>query len=309
MKTKGTIAVMCALSLSLVACGGGAQSATSAEATSAASAVESTSAADDSAASATSAADTASAASATSAADATSAASATSATATSIVGSWKMAAFEFQGILITGDLQQFGSIMGDDEMTEILAMTASFAEDGTGSLKASSEELNLTWAEKGDGYALTIETVDGDKQETTATLENGALKLVMDEMGNLIFTPDGSYASTAGFDAATAKPITSEDSLVGSWTLAGMQMGGLTMTGDAESMAEMFSYDEPKIVLEAGGKADFFGDEVTYTVDANGAKVGDESLGIEVPILGSDGYLYIDMSGVIGTTTYMVMAK
>lgn len=290
MKTRGSIAAICALSLALVACGGGAASSTSGEATSVASA--------DSAASTTSAT---SADSTTSAADVTK--------ATTIVGDWKMAAADMNGILVTGDLAQFGTLMGDEESAAMMQMALSFKEDGTGTIAAGSQELNATWKESGSSYVVTIETVNGDKQDTTATLADGTLRLEVADMGTLIFTADGSYPGAVSYDVASAKPITSESEIIGTWKLVGVQMAGVTMSGDSEAMTEMFGYDAGEVVFEAGGKASLFGDEVPYIIDANGARVGDETLDLEVPFTLGGGNLFIDMSSVLDVEAFMVLAK
>ena len=229
MKNFGRFAVMGALSLTLAACGGGAASSA-----------------------ATSAETSAVTSSATSDATATSVASAVETTpaVTSVIGTWKLAAMEQNGILMGGD------------MTAALQMTGE--------------------------------------------LEGNALSLMMDE-NKVYFTPDGKYDALKVYDLTAAKDVSSESELVGDWNLASMSMMGITMQGDAATMANQMGLEGTALSFATGGKCTAFGSETTYVVGTDGASITDE--GLKMPLKMLDGQLVIDMGSAYGMDFSLIFTK
>lgn len=293
MKNFGRFAVMGALSLTLVACGGGAASsaATSAE---------------------TSAATSVATSAATSDATATSVAStiATTPAATSVIGTWKLAAMEQNGILMGGDmtaaLQMTGELEGKDVGGDLMVIT--IAEGGKGSMSMMGESYDITWTETATGATLTPVATEQNPEPTSidATLEGNALSLMMDE-NKVYFTPDGKYDALKVYDLTAAKDVSSESELVGDWNLASMSMMGITMQGDAATMANQMGLEGTALSFATGGKCTAFGSETTYVVGTDGASITDE--GLKMPLKMLDGQLVIDMGSAYGMDFSLIFTK
>ena len=290
MKKRGTIAVLCALSLALVACGGKpapASSGTDEAATTEATSTEATN----------------------STTSSTTTEAATPAPTTP-VGTWKVAAAESQGVKMVGDFATIATMFGggDEAAADGYNMTIELKDDGTGTISMGSDSHGITWSESGGTISMTA---DGESSTVmTGTLEDGALKLSLDDESGMtiIMTQDGTYAGGKTYDISKAKPITSEKALVGTWKLVGISMMGVSMSGDAESMAALFDYDVPSATFSAGGTANMFGDESTYSVSAEGATIVDSDISMDLLML--DDNLVIDMSGAVGgMEAYMVLGK
>lgn len=292
MKKRGTIAVLCALSLALVACGGKpapASGGTDEAATTEATSTEATS----------------------STTSSTTTETATPAPTTPI-GTWKVAAVESEGVTMVGDFATVAAMFsdGDDTAVDAYNMTIELKDDGTGTMTMGSESRGVTWGESGGTFTLTG---DGESSSTmTGAFEDGALKFHMDDKSGMtiILTQDGTYAGGKTYDITKAKPITSENALVGAWKLVGVNMMGVSMSGDAESMMALFGYDSPDVTFSAGGTVNIFGDDSTYTVGADGAKIFDNvQTDVSMDLLLLDDNIVIDMSSALGADMFLVLSK
>lgn len=270
----------------------------------------------------------ASSGSASASAGASSASASASASAqASFEGTWKLAAVESQGITMAGD---FSSIIGSEQ-----GMSLTIKADGTGEISMNDETAPLTWTQK-DATTITIDAKNADGSASNAsaeagsasaeagsdaseaahglttdvTLKDGALYMDMTQdsfSGTAIFTADGTFAAAKEINSAAATPITSEDALVGSWTLSGMNMMGISMYGDAKDLAAMAGDSDMSLSFEKGGKCNLMGSEATYAVSADGAAITESGMGIPVKALGDD--IAIDMTDLIGMEMIMVFSK
>ncbi len=299
-KNFGRMAVLSALSLALVACGGGASSAADSTATSDAASVAS--------ADATSAATSAASADATS----TTSTTQTAPAATSIIGTWKLAAMEQSGILMGGDMRAVLQMTGEVDEKDLSGdlMTITFAEGGKGTLTMLSESNDITWEETTTGAKVTPVASDSNPNPDSidVTLEGNAVSFSMN--GNkAYFTADGTYDGVKPYDIAAAKNVTSESELIGEWKLSGLNMMGLTMQGDPQTLIDQMGLEGASLSFSAGGKCVAFDTETTYSVDANGATILDEDNNLKVPVKMLDGQIVLDMSASLGSDLAMVFVK
>ena len=235
----------------------------------------------------------------------------------SFEGTWKLAAVESQGITMTGD---FSSIVGSKD-----GMAMTIKPNGTGELNMNGETAAFTWTQKGfDAITLDVKAADASASSASAAssgsaasamtvdvvMEGGALFMAMDQdtfSGNAIFTTDGTYAGAKEITSASMTPITSEDALVGSWTLSGINMMGITMYGDAKDLAAMAGGQDVSLSFEKGGKCHLMGSDATYAVSSDGATITEENISIPVKALGDE--IAIDMTDLIGMEMIMVFSK
>jgi hypothetical protein len=244
------------------------------------------------------------AASGSASASASASASSSAAQAT-FVGDWKLAAIEYENIMMSGD---FDAMFGDG-----MNMTLSIKEGGTGTMGFGGDTTNIKWTEKGaDAISITPEATSENPNPQTfdATLKDGALSMLMEQdsfSGTVFFTKDGTYAGATAISVDNAKPITSEDALVGTWNLIGMNMLGINMFGSGEDLSAMAGGTDTAITFEKGGKVTFMGESTTYTVGADGAAIAEGDL--SVPIKALDNNILIDMSDLLGMQMVMVFSK
>lgn len=294
------VALMCALSLTLVACGGGEQKATENATTEETTQVE------------TAPADPAEA----------------------FIGTWKFAGAEANGMTMSGDLSGILSMIGYDGDA---SFSLTFEKDGKGSAVFADEASSFTWVMKDDTTAtITPEKKAADAEvsddevtaeneaaadaeeeaeaETTletadVVLEDGVLKMSMgsDTEGTMLFTADGTMPNAVKYDLSTATAITSEDALKGTWTFSGMNMFGITFTGDSAAIAEQMGSEDATVTFSDGGTADFMGSEATWSVSADGAVLSSDGTDIPIKALGND--IVIDMSEMLGTELAIVLSK
>lgn len=229
----------------------------------------------------------------------------------SFEGTWKLAAVESQGITMTGD---FSSIVGSKD-----GMAMTIKPNGTGELNMNGETAAFTWTQKGvDAITLDVKAADASASSASAAsamtvdvvMEGGALFMDMNQetfSGNAIFTTDGTYAGAKEITSSSMTPITSEDALVGSWTLSGINMMGITMYGDAKDLAAMAGGQDVSLSFEKGGKCHLMGSDATYTVSSDGATITEENISIPVKALGDE--IAIDMTDLIGMEMIMVFSK
>ena len=289
MKKRGMLAVLCALSLALVACGGSSTSAPpSAEPTTEATATtESTT-------------------------DETTSPDSTP-VVTSPVGTWKVAGFETGGISMTGNIAEAMTLFGGEDLADQFSKTqVELKEDGTGTFTFGSDALTLVWEESGGSIPLTVAREDGSAFVVSSSLEDGKLRVVLDEEEGavLIMTPDGSYPNAVTYDKSAAKPISSEADLLGSWNVEAIVVSGVTITGDPGAISEQFGFGDPTVAFSEGGKVSMFGDDTTYAIEADGASIFDTAdASVKVPVLKLDGSLLIDMSDLMNAEMLIVLSK
>lgn len=266
------------------------------------------------------------------ASSASSAASSSSASAADpadqFVGTWKFAAAETQGVTMSGDLS---TLLGTDT-----GMEFTFEAGGTGNAAFAGETAAITWEVTGDN-GITIKAadtaassdaaasseaasassaaaeateLDADNLFATGKLEDGALKLETGdgtESVTMIFTQDGTYAGAKTIDTSAATPITSADALVGSYTLTGLKMMGISMYGDPAALSAVAGDTDTTLTFDADGKVSIMGSAATYAATADGAAITISS--VEIPVQALDDGIAVDMSSVFGAEMIMVFSK
>ena len=219
------------------------------------------------------------------------------------IGDWKFAALEYQGMTMTGDLS---AILESDEL-----MTLSIKGDGTSSVSINGEAAEATWEQKDDNTITLTATAEGETRSFDIAYADGVLSMDMSDeeiQGKALFTADGVLQGAKEISTANATPITSAADLEGEWKLCGINMMGVSMYGDAESIAAVAgdSGTETNIAFSAD-KATFGGQDMSYTVDENGAAISES--GITMPIMKlDDSTIIIDMSA-IGMDMVMAFSK
>lgn len=237
-----------------------------------------------------------------------SAASSSAAPEVSLVGDWKLAGLETQGVTMAGDMSAaFGSDVG---------MTLSFADGGKGTATFNGEAAEFTWEKTADGATVTIasggealEGVTGGSSTLNVTLEDGVLSLVMSDetmTGTMLFTQDGVLPGMVEISVAKATPITDEGMLTGDWKLAGMSMMGMNMYGDSASIAAVAGSSDTSISFSADGTCKMSGADATYKVSAEGAEI--TSSGLTMPVMALGENIILDMSG-MGIDMVMMYSK
>ena len=220
-----------------------------------------------------------------------------------------------QGLTISGN---FGDMLDVQD-----GITLIIATDGTGSMGMGEEATILTWAADGpDSIYATIqsETEFTTQQAIPITYKDGALFMPIGQDGqqaSIIFTADGNYADAKQISLDSAKPITSEAELLGTWKLSGLNMGGASMYGDAQALAAAMGGQESWIAFKEGGVAEMESGEGAWAVGDDGATLTTTdimgtntvpivSLGDEIAIDYSD---VIDYSASTGHDFIMVMSR
>lgn len=245
-----------------------------------------------------------------------SASSAAADPAAKFVGTWKLAGAEMEGVTIAGDLS---AVLGD-----ALDMQIAIAEGGTGAIAFNGESVDFAWEAAGDdAIALTVAADEETAEDLTSALgsaggdatlnlayEDGALVMAVNEDaedGKLFFTQDGTVQGAAVIDITAGTPITDESALVGDWKLAGMSMMGMSVYGDAETIAAMAGSTDMSLSLAAGGTGTLAGEEIAYTVGADGAAIGAD--GVMLPLLALGDGIALDMTEVAGLEMVLVYTK
>lgn len=227
-----------------------------------------------------------------------------------IVGTWKVAAAEQNGLILGGN---FGQLLGVGDNGGL-----TFNADGTGTLTLNSETYSFTWTE-GDGGTINIapqsENAIMKQSIVPVTIKDGAVFMSMEDngqQGNLIFTKDGNYDKAKQISMADAKPITSEAALLGTWTMVGMNMGGISAYGNAEALKGAMGGSETSVTFKEGGVADLSDGTGSWTIGANGATLTSTDItGTHtVPVMQLGSEIAIDYTEAYGGTEFVfVFAK
>ena len=218
--------------------------------------------------------------------------------AASFVGDWKIVGATTQGITVAGDFSQF---LGDEAN-----MTINLKEGGTGSAVVNEETQEITWKVEND----TTVSMTANGETLTGVLEDGIMKIEMQDSeftGEMLLSKDGSTPVVKEISAEGAQSITSEDALVGDWKLSGMNIAGMTAYGDADQLSQLAGGTDTTMTIEKGGSGTLMGEQVEWSVSADGAVVS--MSGMDIPVKSFDGGLMIDLSDVLGTTMIMTFSK
>lgn len=246
----------------------------------------------------------------------TAASKAADSTADKFFGTWKMATMKSRDVVMVGDFSQVADIDVNMELT--------IAEGGSATMSTSNDSADLSW-ELIDDDTLTLTPVaNGQKSESEkevlgkdGTIElsyqDDALVMQLDNDGTpleVTFTADGTYPGFAAITAESATPITSSTGLAGYRKLSGVNILGVSMFGDTETLASAFESDNPTdytLALFEDGSGQLMNQDITWKVTDKGASIVSE--GTELPLYERDGSLLVDMSGIVGIDMLMLFSK
>ena len=198
------------------------------------------------------------------------------------VGEWKMAAAEGEGITFTGD---FGAMVGSEDEVAL-----SLKEDGTGSLAVDANVVGLTWEMDDEGEDTILLTADSSfvdlglgggkvSEDKKSVIVEGKYRNEMlaldlgtaDYATDMIFTHDGTIAGLPALTGDVAEAVPTEEALVGTWILGGVNMNGMMLYGNPRNLAALVGSEEVALTIAAGGTATIMGKDTTYTVGDEGA--------------------------------------
>lgn len=225
------------------------------------------------------------------------------------VGEWRMAALEQRGITMSG----FHELDETGEKTTLVINT-----DGTASMALDEESVTFSWALEGDDAIYMTKQSDTEataQQAILLELKDGALFFPYEyngEEATLIYTQDGTYAKARQITLDGAKPITSEDELLGTWKLVGFNMGGLSMVGDAEALEAAMYGGDTSITFEKGGTVTMSAGNGAWAIDEDGATLTSESLTGDMTgtVMKQGDELVIDFTAAFGGVEFIeVFAK
>ena len=190
-----------------------------------------------------------------------------------ITGEWYMTEMNMEGMSINP------ATMGMDIMMVL-------NEDGTATLTSVTGEdepqvQEAAWKQEESGIVLTIE-----EETTTLTLEDGSLKMALDENNYYLFAREKAEAAPLPTPVAAEN----EEAFFGTWTMSQIEMGGIMLP------ASMMGMDAAVMTVEAGKVVVTSGEENTeYTsAFADGALTITENIENAEPmslVLNDDGSL------------------
>ena len=229
------------------------------------------------------------------------------------IGKWAVAAAESQGIMFGGN---FGETLGLEKLPAI-----EFTDYENGKFyygnDEGDQEVAFTWVLNGNGgadlkFEKEVEVLKSDATTVSFSEEDAAIFMDYEERDQkavLIFTLDGIYqkAKTISLDGAT--PITSEDELIGKWVMIGMNMVGISMSGDAEAFKDEGT--EVSLDFKEDGTVSVSGNDGTWKVDAGGATVTSTDVTGEhtYPILKQGDDIIMDSSEAFGGEAFYVLLE
>lgn len=240
------------------------------------------------------------------------------------VGDWQMAALQTEGVTIAGN---WSTVLGEE-----MSLTMTVNEDGTGTMAYNDESVDFKWtaAESGNGITVSptdaeqvasglssiLSGSDGSDSATAESLDltyddaNQAVVLSAetdDAQASVYLTADGKLASMPAISAEGSEAIASADQLVGDWKLIGVNMMGITMYGDAESLAAMIGDTDMSMSLAEDGTGAMVGSDVTWTVGDDGATI--TAAGMNVPVTAQGDSIVTDLTSAYGIEMIMVYSK
>ena len=233
-----------------------------------------------------------------------------------IVGTWKLAAAESEGLVMTGD---FFSILGQTEKEGSsegnTASTLTVNENGTGEFDMSGEKRNFKWTASDDDITLTFTTDEGKENNADASfdIDGNILKVEMtDENSNsnmknatLIFTADGTYEKARKISMDEATPITSRSDLEGIWKISGIGFMGVSAYGDSDTLMKIGGGNTgiDTVTFNSDGTLDFgTSTSGTWEVDSNGASmtIPGVSENVTIPVKKLEDEIAFDLSPSLG---------
>ena len=129
--------------------------------------------------------------------------------------------------------------------------------------------------------------------DEAVVIEGGLVKVV----GEAVLEPGLHALVGHGLDAGELLDLLEQ----------GLQFVGITMQGDAATMANQMGLEGTALSFATGGKCTAFGSETTYVVGTDGASITDE--GLKMPLKMLDGQLVIDMGSAYGMDFSLIFTK
>lgn len=240
------------------------------------------------------------------------------------VGDWQMAALQTEGVTIAGD---WSAVLGEEAN---LTMTVN--EDGTGTMAYNDESADFKWAAAESGNGITVSPTDAEKVasglssilsgsgdgDSTATesfdltYDDANQAVVLSEetdgaQASVYLTADGKLASMPTISVDDTEAIASADQLVGDWKLTGVNMMGITMYGDAESLATMIGDTDMSMSLAEDGTGTMAGSDVSWAIGDDGATI--TAADMDVPVTAQGDSIVTDLSSAYGIEMVMVYSK
>ena len=231
--------------------------------------------------------------------------SASASAAVDYTGDWKFAGMQMN--LGTGEVTMIGDLDALAQMTGNTSTSMTFGlslkADGTGAFVSGESTYPVTWTESASGITIkdasdasgsaasASASAASDSASASAsstdgfggmgdTLElgysDGVLAMSIEQNGQaatVFFSKDGKLPGASEIIAENAKPITNEADLVGDWKFTGMNLLGLSIYGDAETLNSLSgsSGTDMSISFQAGGKGTMSGSESTVAVTSRSA--------------------------------------
>ncbi|MDO4806102.1 MAG: hypothetical protein Q4A07_02515 [Coriobacteriales bacterium] len=231
------------------------------------------------------------------------------------VGEWKLAAAEFNGVTMAGDLS---SVMGDEA-----SFALSLSEDGTGTFSYGDEKVNLTWKlQSEDSISMELEKTDEEEDSSTPTdltanYKDDDLSINMeveDNSGTMVFNTTGKSKNYFEIALDDATAITSKKELVGTWKLAGMYYMGISAYGASEDLSALAGQSlDADVTFKEDGTGTYSDAEITWQASEDGASIvlgsiGDTEYKVPVKQL-DDTHIILDMSDSIGMSIAFMYTK
>ena len=244
------------------------------------------------------------------------------------LGSWELAAMEFQNITVVGDISSVVGLV-DEEMGEASEsgklMVFEFKDDKTGVVTFAGDTATFTW-ELADDNTVTVtpdkkeadeEADDAEDAITQRTIdfayEDDALTGEFEANENtyhMTLTKDGTLPGAPVIDLDSANGVTSKDQLVGTWNLAGMQFVGAAMYGKTEDLAAMYGNEDVSAALEIGddtSSVKFMGEDCSLTESDGGICI--DIVIAQLPFKMVGDYLVVDLSPLVDAEIALIYAK
>lgn len=236
------------------------------------------------------------------------------------IRTWKVAGLESQGMTIVGD---FSMMLGSED-----GFVFDVKADGKGTAAFGDETADFTWELKDDN-TLHVNPSKTDEAEDESDVEESivsegldftyqddtlrATNESTDDEGNttsftMILNESGVLPDAPVIDLEQATAITSEDQLLGDWTLSGLKMFGATMYGSSGDLAAIYGEDTDTSLSFKDGAVNFMGSEYSYTIGDEGAVI-DMAGYYQLPVKQLGDMLIVDIGSLLGEGSVMAYSK
>ena len=225
-----------------------------------------------------------------------------------LVGDWKLAAIDYEGMIAVGDFNS-------EAFAEAGKMGVTFNADGTGAFTNGTDSATFKWDMSGTNLNVTWddETVSSQGTKVGYDATDSIVTVSMEDSksgttGSVYFTKDGKYKDYESVVLSATKPITDEKTLVGTWRITGVGAEGMTMFGTADQIEKAMDTSAATMVLNADGTGSFesegTSEACTWKVSSDGATVDLDAGGttISCPVTAFGDEIIFDMSPVMGGT-------